>query len=139
MRSTVAPKPDGDCEVYTINDVAIVEFRGYITGAVVTEAVESLRQRLLKSYAAFIVIDCTHIESFRSDVSTPGVSLLKVARDMGVRSGICISQSAAVRMMGSSVAFVSAVPVKFLATRVEAMDRIRRVRVMMAEDDRRSG
>jgi hypothetical protein len=128
MRSTSAPKDSGLARVYRSGDVSVVEFSGHITGTVVTRAVEQLETGLSGQPAAFLVIDCSGSDGYSPDVRSPGVALLKVAKRYGVHGGVCIAPSAAVRMMGAAVAFVSSLPFDFVENRMEADRAIQRRR-----------
>lgn len=128
MRSTSAPKDTGLARVYRSGDVSVVEFSGHITGAVVTQAVEQLEGNLAAQPGAFLIIDCSAIDGYSPDVRSPGVALLKVAKRYGVHGGVCVAPSAAVRMMGAAVAFVSSLPFDFVESRFEADRALQRRR-----------
>jgi hypothetical protein len=128
MRSISVPKGNQLARVYRSGDVSVVEFCGHINGHVVTQAVEQLEVELAAQPASFLVIDGTAIEGYSPDVRVPGVALLKVAKRYGVMAGACVAPSAAVRMMGAAVAFVSSLPFDFVETRALADAALQRRR-----------
>jgi hypothetical protein len=133
MRSTPVSKANVLARVYRSGDVSVVEFCGHINGMVVTQAVEQLEVDLAAQPASFLVIDGTGIEGYSPDVRISGVALLKVAKRYGVECGVCVAPSAAVRMMGAAVAFVSSLPFDFVETRAQADQALQRRREKRAE------
>jgi hypothetical protein len=133
MRSIPVSKSSHLARVYRSGDVSVVEFCGHINGTAVTEAVEQLEVELAAQPASFLVIDGTAIEGYSPDVRSPGVALLKVAKRYGVQCGVCVAPSAAVRMMGAAVAFVSSLPFDFVETRGQADQALQRRREQRTE------
>ncbi len=124
-----------DADVFSVgtfaSDTAEVVFRGYVTKAAVERAVGELRERLIGGAFQFLVIDGGQISGYEADVRKPGVQLLRVAREAGIRGGVCVSPSSAVRMMGAAVAFVASLPFDFVAHRSMAIESLSRQRMAM--------
>jgi hypothetical protein len=112
--------------------MSVVEFFGHISATVVTSAVEQLEVQLADEPASFLMIDGSAITGYNADVRISGVALLKVAKRYGIHAGVCIAPSAAVRMMGAAVAFVSGLPFDFVESRPQAEQAILRRRSLDA-------
>ncbi|MFK7986150.1 MAG: hypothetical protein AB8I08_08965 [Sandaracinaceae bacterium] len=100
-------------------DTLYILFKGYVREDTVEFAVNECRNLLLREVRRYLVIDCCDIDGYSADVRGPGVNLLKVTRGLGVLAGVCVAPTSAVRMMGAAAAFVSGVPIDFVASRIE--------------------
>jgi hypothetical protein len=110
----------GSVRVTRRSNIVAIEFAGRVAGHTVEAAVVGLAHELRTGRTQLLIIDCTTTTTYAADVRGPGIVLLETARRGGVERVACVSLSAAIRMMGSVVAFGAQVAVDFVATRREA-------------------
>lgn len=101
--------------------VLIVRFRGRVSGAQTMQLLETVREELAAEPVRAFVFDCTRAESYTVDVRAPGVELLQALRDAGATRGYAAASSSSIRMIGTAVAFVAGVNVRFVESVSEAV------------------
>ncbi len=112
---------DTDSDVYWKGDVLVVRFCGYVTGANTRRITEAARRALSERAPRTFVFDCSTAHSYSTDVREPGVELLQSLRQAGAEHGYAVSVSSSVRMIGTAIAFVAGIKVKFVETLPEAL------------------
>lgn len=104
-------------------DIVEVVFSGHVTGVVTEKAIAALATFTVRRVPTFCLINCTDAAGYDTSVRTPGVALLRRLRASGVVLGACVAPSAAVRMIGAAVAFVSGLHIDFVETRPLALQK----------------
>jgi len=118
-QSAVAPRPDGNVVVrWEPPDIVEIVFSGYVTVRGTEYAIDGVCQH---PDARFLLINATDVTGFEPGVRVPGVTLLRVMKERGIKHAVAVAPSPGVRMIGSAVAFVAALKVDFFALRRDAI------------------
>jgi hypothetical protein len=102
-----------------------VVFRGHVSARVVDWVVEHVEQQRTPR---FFLFDATDVAGYDANVRVPGVRLLEILKKRGAVAGVTVASSPTIRMIGAALAFVAALPVEFVATRNEGLERLARRR-----------
>ena len=66
------------------------------------------------------------VTGFSADSRVPGGRLLAICKNAGARRVMVVTNSSAIRMIGSTVALATGMSIRFFASRAEAFDAIER-------------
>ena len=104
-----------------------VAFTGHVDAAQVHRTVDEARRAVRDQPPTSFVIDATDASNYSTDVRGPGIELMQLLRDAGAIRGYAVAPSSAIRMIGTAVAFVAGIQVRFVSTLDEAMNEARQV------------
>jgi CheY-like chemotaxis protein len=99
---------------------------GYITGASCGHYPEQLERMLASRRITYAIFDALGVTGFSADSRVPGGRLLAVCKSAGARRVMVVTDSSAIRMIGSTVALATGMSVRFFASREEAFEAIDR-------------
>jgi hypothetical protein len=110
--------------IFWMGDVVIVTFPRIASGATTDLLTEQVRSELVGRYPRAFVFDCLGTETYTVDVRASGAKLLQTLARAGAEKGCCVTEKSSIRMIGTAVAFVAGVGVKFVRTLPEALDSL---------------
>lgn len=110
--------------IFWMGDVVVINFPRIASGATTDLLTEELRGELSGRFPRAFVFDCLGTESYTVDVRASGASLLQTLARAGADRGCCVTEKSSIRMIGTAVAFVAGVSVKFVRTLPEALDSL---------------
>jgi hypothetical protein len=97
---------------------------GYITEASCAQYPAQLEHLLAAQRIDYAVFDALRVSGFSADSRGPGGRLLSICKQAGARRVMVVTDSSAIRMIGSTVAFATGMSIRFFATRAEALAAI---------------
>ena len=104
---------------------------GYITRASCGHYPEQLSSILTRAgpppTMRYAIFDAIRVTGFTADSRVPGGQLLEMCKRAGARRVIVVTNSSAVRMIGSTVALATGMSIRFVPTQAEALEEIRRL------------
>ena len=104
---------------------------GYITQASCGHYPEQLASMLTRAGPGttirYAIFDAVRVTGFTADSRIPGGQLLEMCKRAGARRVIVITNSSAVRMIGSTVALATGMSIRFVPTQADALEEIRRL------------
>lgn len=75
----------------------------------------------------YAIFDAVRVTGFTADSRIPGAQLLNMCKRAGARRVIVVTNSSAVRMIGSTVALATAMSIRFVSNHAAALEEIRRL------------
>lgn len=99
---------------------------GYITGASCGHYPAQLERMLASRRIDYAIFDALAVTGFSADSRVPGGRLLVACKAAGARRVMVVTDSSAIRMIGSTVALAMGMSIRFFATREEAFVAIER-------------
>jgi len=75
----------------------------------------------------YAIFDASRVTGFTADSRVPGGQLLEMCKRAGARRVIVVTNSSAVRMIGSTVALATGMSIRFVPTHQQALEEIRRL------------
>jgi hypothetical protein len=99
---------------------------GYITEQSCGHYPAQLERRLANRRIDYAIFDALDVTGFSADSRVPGGRLLAICKAAGARRVMVVTNSSAIRMIGSTVALATGMSIRFFATRAEAFDAIAR-------------
>lgn len=123
--SIKVPVPRRTVSVHLLEpDVVELSLRGHVSDRSIEYARTLLLDLLLDlPRMRYFLVDTTTTDGYDESVRVPGVLLLRELRERGLERGVAVTDLS-VRMVGSALSFVAAVPVDFLPTREQAIARL---------------
>lgn len=94
---------------------------GYITEASCGQYPAQLEHLLASQPIHYAIFDALGVSGFRADSRVPGGRLLAICKRAGARRVMVVTNSGAIRMIGSTVALATGMSIRFFATRAEAL------------------
>lgn len=101
-----------------------VVWTGYITDASCAQYPAQLQHLLAAQRIDYAIFDALGVSGFSADSRGPGRRLLSICKEAGARRVMVVTDSAAIRMIGSTVALATGMSIRFFATRPEALAAI---------------
>jgi hypothetical protein len=98
---------------------------GYITEASCTHYPERLSRLLAGKSIRYAIFDALAVTGFRADSRVSGGKLLALCKRAGARRVLVVTNSSAVRMIGSTVALAIGMSIRFYASQATALESIR--------------
>jgi hypothetical protein len=133
-RPPASSRPPGDAGRITFRfltpSILEVVWSGYITQASCGHYPERLRSMLTRAGPAatirYAIFDAVRVTGFAADSRVPGSQLLEMCKRAGARRVIVVTNSSAVRMIGSTVALATRMSIRFVSSLGAALEEIRR-------------
>jgi hypothetical protein len=75
----------------------------------------------------YAIFDAVRVTGFTADSRVPGAQLLDMCKRAGARRVIVVTNSSAVRMIGSTVALATGMSIRFVSSHADALGEIRRL------------
>ncbi len=101
-------------------DTLVVALTGHQTGPAITLLIADAGLFLSRK-PRFAFFDVQGVTGFSPNVAGPGADLLGVLKRSGVEYAFASTTLSAVRMMGQTISFAAGLPMRFVATRAEAL------------------
>jgi hypothetical protein len=98
---------------------------GYITQASCGHYPERLTRLLAGRSIRYAIFDALAVTGFSADSRVAGGKLLALCKGAGARRVIVVTDSSAVRMIGSTVALATGMSIRFVASQAAALGAIR--------------
>jgi hypothetical protein len=133
-RPPASSRPPGDAGRITFRfltpSILEVVWSGYITQASCGHYPERLQSMLTRAGPAasirYAIFDAARVTGFTADSRVPGSQLLEMCKRAGARRVIVVTNSSAVRMIGSTVALATRMSIRFVSSHGAALEEIRR-------------
>lgn len=134
-RPPASSRPPGDVGriIFRFLTPSILEvvWSGYITQASCGHYPEQLQSMLTRAGPSgtlrYAIFDAVRVTGFTADSRIPGAQLLNMCKRAGARRVIVVTNSSAVRMIGSTVALATAMSIRFVSNHAAALEEIRRL------------
>jgi hypothetical protein len=110
-------------------DVLELTWSGFISEETVGGSPREMKSFLGSVQPAYAIFDATAVTSYSGDSRVPGGAILTELRRRGVKKTIVVTNSGAIRMIGSAVAVAVGLQLRFVETRVEAANAIVQARL----------
>lgn len=104
-----------------------VIWSGYITRASCGHYPDQLIRLLGRTTIRYAIFDALAVTGFTADSRVPGGRLLEICKRAGARRVMVVTNSSAVRMIGSTVALATGMSIRFVAQTADALEEIRRL------------
>lgn len=105
-----------------MGDVVVITFPQTASGESTDFITDQLSTELETRRAHGFIFDCSQTDTYTVDVRAAGARLLSTLAKAGATEGCCVTDKSSIRMIGTAVAFVAGVNVKFIKTVPEALD-----------------
>lgn len=133
-RPPVSIRPPGDAGRITFRflttSILEVVWSGYITQAACGHYPDQLQAMLTRTGPApsirYAIFDAVRVTGFTADSRVPGAKLLDLCKRAGARRVIVVTDSSAIRMIGSTVALATGMSIRFVPSHADALEEIRR-------------
>lgn len=124
--ASVRPRGETGTIVFRFARPTIVDlvWTGYITEQSCGHYPALLERLLASRRIDYAIFDALGVTGFSADSRVPGGRLLAACKAAGARRVMVVTDSSAIRMIGSTVALATGMSIRFFATRVEAFDAI---------------
>jgi hypothetical protein len=124
--ASVRPRGETGTIIFRFARPAIVDvvWSGYITGQSCGHYPEQLERLLASRRIDYAIFDALGVTGFSADSRVPGGRLLAACKAAGARRVMVVTDSSAIRMIGSTVALATGMSIRFFATRSEALEAI---------------
>ena len=124
--ASVRPRGETGTIVFRFARPTVVDlvWTGYITEASCGHYPEQLERLLANRKLTYAIFDALGVTGFSADSRVPGGRLLAVCKNAGARRVMVVTDSSAIRMIGSTVALATGMSIRFFATRSEAFEAI---------------
>lgn len=134
-RPPASSRPPGDSGTITFRfltpTILEVVWSGYITQASCGHYPDRLQSMLTRAGPAatirYAIFDASRVTGFTADSRVPGSQLLEMCKRAGARRVIVVTNSSAVRMIGSTVALATRMSIRFVQSHGDALEEIRRL------------
>jgi hypothetical protein len=130
-RPLASSRPPGEVARITFRFLtpAILElmWSGYITRASCGHYPDLLGRMLMRASIRYAIFDALRVTGFTADSRVPGGQLLELCKRAGARRVIVVTDSSAVRMIGSTVALATGMSIRFVPRQQDALEEIRRL------------
>ena len=118
-------RPPGAIRIGFVTPTVVdLVWTGYVTEASCGQYPWQLQHLLAAQRIDYAIFDALGVTGFSADSRGPGGRLLAICKDAGARRVMVVTESGAIRMIGSTVALATGMSVRFFATRAEALAAI---------------
>lgn len=118
--------------VLSAADVVELRWLGYISKGTIGAKPDELDAFLGTASPRFALFDATGVTGFSADSREPGGNILSRLKKRGVSRTCVVTESGAIRMIGSAVALAVGLSIRFFETRALALEEIERMRLTPA-------
>lgn len=124
--ASVRPRGETGTIIFRFAKPTIIDlvWTGYITGPSCGHYPAQLERLLASRRIDYAIFDALGVTGFSADSRVPGGRLLAACKAAGARRVMVVTDSSAIRMIGSTVALATGMSIRFFATRGEAFDAI---------------
>ena len=124
--ASVRPRGETGTIIFRFAKPKIIDLvsTGYITGPSCAHYPAQLERLLASRSIDDAIFDALGVTGFSADSRVPGGRLLAACKAAGARRVMVVTDSSAIRMIGSTVALATGMSIRFFATRGEALDAI---------------
>lgn len=134
-RPPASSRPPGNAGRITFRfltpSILEVVWSGYITQASCGHYPEQLAAMFTRAgpdaSIRYAIFDALRVTGFTADSRLPGGQLLDMCKRAGARRVIVVTNSSAVRMIGSTVALATGMSIRFVPSQADALEEIRRL------------
>jgi hypothetical protein len=126
--ASVRPRGETGTIIFRFATPTIVDliWTGYITEQSCAHYPAQLERLLASRRIDYAIFDARGVTGFSADSRVPGGRLLAICKAAGARRVMVVTDSSAIRMIGSTVALATGMSIRFFATRREAFEAIER-------------
>jgi hypothetical protein len=124
--ASVRPRGETGTIIFRFAKPSIIDlvWTGYITAQSCGHYPAQLERMLAQRRIDYAIFDALGVTGFSADSRVPGGRLLAVCKAAGARRVMVVTDSSAIRMIGSTVALATGMSIRFFATRDEAFQAI---------------
>jgi hypothetical protein len=130
-RPLASSRPPGEVARITFRfltpTILELTWSGYITGAGCGHYPDQLGRLLAGKSIRYAIFDALRVTGFAADSRVPGGKLLDLCKRAGARRVIVVTDSSAIRMIGSTVALATGMSIRFVPGQQDALEEIRRL------------